>query len=336
MHACRLDRTWYSRRCGSDSCDTEERSDSSYVEFRADGALARRVHRNPDGSEWTSTCEYDASGRLAAIRAENGTEPAGIQLFEYDDAGRLARMIVSSKDGARRVAESYEYHAGGAKKTSYVDLAGLPPNTHIGWAVEGSDSSYSARGAATVTTLYNARECPTEMLFHDREGRTLSRVEFRRDAAGNLVEEAQTRMVDILPADLTASLGPAELEAMRAALGTLSEPVRQIHRYDEQGRRVESRTDIGRLGSTVRTMAYNERGDRIVEISEDLHREFRLERGRAPETPVSESASRSEARLLYEYDSRGNWTKRTIEGRGGTNEGFSVSSLERRTISYFD
>jgi len=51
VHSCRLQRTWYSRQCGADACDTEERGDTSLLEFRADGALVRRSHHNPDGSE---------------------------------------------------------------------------------------------------------------------------------------------------------------------------------------------------------------------------------------------------------------------------------------------
>jgi hypothetical protein len=45
---------------------------------------------------------------------------------------------------------------------------------------------------------------------------------------------------------------------------------------------------------------------------------------------------RSEARFRYEYDAHGNWVMKTIEGRGGTDEGFTLSSVELRTICYFE
>ena len=64
VRTCRLQRTWYSRRCVGDACETEERSDITTLEFRVDGSLARRWHHNPDGSDWTATYEYNDTGRL--------------------------------------------------------------------------------------------------------------------------------------------------------------------------------------------------------------------------------------------------------------------------------
>ena len=43
------------------------------------------------------------------------------------------------------------------------------------WGVEGSDCGYSAPGAAALTTLHDIRDQPTEVLFHDKNGRMLSR-----------------------------------------------------------------------------------------------------------------------------------------------------------------
>jgi YD repeat-containing protein len=78
VHTCRIQRTGYLRRCGpnsseGDACETEERTDVTSLQFRPDGFLAVQRHQNPDGSEWTTTNEYDDAGRLTSMRNENGT-----------------------------------------------------------------------------------------------------------------------------------------------------------------------------------------------------------------------------------------------------------------------
>ena len=115
VQSCRLQRTWYTRLCGADNCETEERGDITTLEFRRDGCLGRQWHHNPDSSEWTTTYEYDGTGRLISTRTENALGIIHIQLYEYDAVGRLVRKIARSTDSGDRIAESYEYDAGGRK-----------------------------------------------------------------------------------------------------------------------------------------------------------------------------------------------------------------------------
>jgi YD repeat-containing protein len=330
VRSCRIERTWYFRCCGQDACETEERSDASSLQFRADGSLARQGHKNPDGSEWTSTHQYDDQGRLLMVVGE-----FGLQVYDYDDAGRAIRRRDRSKDGTERIAESYSYDAAGRKtKTFYVDLAAQRPNTHYAWGVEGSDTHYSAPGAATLTTSYDECEHPTELLFHDVAGRLVSRVEFRYDQAGCLVEEAQTHFAETLPTEMMAQMNPAQMATARALFGAAGEPIRRLHWYDERGRRIETRSKIGPLGEDRRTAAYNEHGDQIEEVFEHTEREYGMdEQGQLSERPTKE-VTRSEARFRYEYDAHGNWVEKVIEGRGREDEDFTVSSVERRTLSY--
>jgi hypothetical protein len=178
VQSCRLQRTWYARGCGADLCETEERGDTTLVEFHPNGALARRWHRNPDGSEWTS--------------------------------------------------------------------------------------------------VYGA-------LF----------------GAG---------------------------------------PARRLHRYDARGHRIETHTWMfGGLGRDSRTMTYNDHGDQIEEISEHEQRDFNIDdQVGLSDSPAREKVSRSEARFHDDYDARGNWIKKAIEARGGTDGEFFVSSIEHRTLAYDD
>jgi len=336
VQSCRLERTWFSRRCGAEACETEEHADMSIVEFRPDGSLARQWHRNPDGSEWTTTFQYDHTGRLLNVQEENSSGLVSLQIYEYDTSGRLARLIARAKDGCERVAETYAYDTAGRKeKTLYVDLTMQRPNIHTTWGVEGSDSSYSAPGAATLTTVYDEREHPTEMLFHDVQGRLLSRVELRYDEGGHLVEEAQSRAEETLPRELLAKLNAEQLETVRTLSG-VAEPIRQLHRYDEQGRRSETRSQFGPLGIHRKTVAYNDHGDQSEEVFEHETRGYRIdEQGRLSERPTKESVRRSEARFRYNYDTHGNWVEKVIEGRGGVDQEFTLSSIERRMLAYY-
>lgn len=333
VRSCRNERTLYSRRCGAEACETEERSFATVAEFHPNGALARQWHLNPDGSEWTSSYEYDYEGRMLALRTEDEA-----RVYEYDSAGRLARGITRGKDGSERVTESYSYDsAGRKKKTLHVDLAAQRPGAGYFWAVEGTDSSYSAPGTATVTTVFDDRDRPVGLLLADVEDRFLTQVEFRYDEAGNLVEEATTNTEQTLPPAWVKEMTPAQLETMRALLGIAGEPVRRLHRYDQHGRRIETRSPTGPLGENRKTVTYNELGDQAEEIVESTYFERGFDQeGRFSDQPTSEKVTRTEARFLYDYDNRGNWVKRVIEGRGAPEQDFTESSAELRTLANYD
>ena len=200
-------------------CDVEERGNTTTVEFRFDGNLSRRLHHNPDGSEWTSTYEYDDSGRLIQMRTETADGVANRCFYEYDNADRLLRVL--NRNGAGdRIVETYEYGTSGCKsKTLHVGVAAQRSDTHYSWGVEGTDSAYSARGATNVMTTYNHRDQPTQLSFRDLGGRELSRVDFRYDDAGRLVEEAQTNSEEVLPPEMIVALNPAQLQAVRGLFG---------------------------------------------------------------------------------------------------------------------
>jgi hypothetical protein len=241
---CRLQRTWCSRGCDGDRCETEERGDTTIIEFREDGSLTWRRHRNPDESEWTSTYEHDGAGRIVNVRTEYPAGRVDFQRHEYDSAGRLIRIVEQSPDGSARIAESYEYDATGRKtKSIHVDLKMQIPNTMYSWGVDGTDCFYSAPGAAILTISHNTGDQPTELLFHDENGRTVSRVVFVYDEMSHLVEEAQTMVVDAFPSEMLAEMSSAQLEALRTLYGAgLS---RRVHRYDAQRtQNRDSRLDV--------------------------------------------------------------------------------------------
>ena len=334
VHTCRLERTWHFMHCGTAACEPETSGDVSTVEFRPDGALARRWHQNPDGSEWTSTYEYDASGHLLAVLTQNPAGQANREIHEYDDLGRLTRRIARDAEGRERVVERYEYPSEGRQaKILHVDPQGP---TISGWGVEGAVGIFSAPGAATVTKIYE-REHPVEVLFHDAAGVLLSRIDFRYDEAGNLVEEAQSRLAFPFAAETESQMSAAQLETIRAMFGGGGHPLRQLHRYDAVGNRIESISELGLLGQYRRLSTYNSHGDQISEINEDEHREYGIsDTGELSESAIKETRTRSEARFQYQYDAQGNWIEKIIEGRAGENKDFRLSSTESRLLTYQD
>jgi YD repeat-containing protein len=128
-----LERTWrfWKRGSGeSDACELTESGDHSIVEFLPDGAISRRWHHNPDGSEWTAVHAYDAAGRLISMHDESAGQ-SHLRLHEYDDAGRLACEISRDAGGNERTVESYSYDSEGRKtKTHFVDLTAQRPDTN--------------------------------------------------------------------------------------------------------------------------------------------------------------------------------------------------------------
>lgn len=325
--------TTYTRQCGAAACTTKQHVRVSRAEFRLDGAPERDWQRNADGREWSTSYEYDPAGRLTRTRFEDGEGVAGLRTFEYDSAGRITRVLARARDTAERVQETYEYDEAGRKtKSLHVDISAQRPNTTYVWGVENSDAAYGAPGAATITTTYDYHDRPTAMLFHDAAGLLLSRVEFRYDGAGNLIEEEQIRENSNLSPEMLAHLNPAQADAVRKLL----ENSRRCHRYDDQGRRIETIANMGAMSKDRKTTSYNERGDRAEEVSEDEHQEYGIaDNGELSAKPDSRKTSRAEYRFRYEYDARGNWIVKTGESRFEAEGEFTVFSVERRVLAYY-
>ena len=259
-------------------------------------------------------------------------------IYEYDAEGRLQRIIRRHADGRERIAETYEYSTDGLKqKTQHPEIPEQVGCGAIHWTVEGTDVSYSADGAAAIVLRYDHREQPVEATFMGRDGRILTRVSLTYDERGLLVDETQTILEVVLPEEALAQIPASEREKLQAMFGGGRVQAHRVHRYDADGRRIETTsTMFGGLGEDRRTWDYNERGDRIQEIDESTHQSGSLdENGRLVDDAGSPKTTRSEARFLYDYDSHGNWVKKVVEGRSDPNADFRVSTIETREIEYY-
>src|SRR5262245_29433566 len=182
----------------------------------------------------------------------------------------------------------------------------------------------SPTGATNITSIYDERGRPVGHLFHDSKGELVSRIDFRYDERGNLVEEVCAQQK--LPPEMIVAFNPEQLEAVRMLF-----TFRRHHRYDEQNRRVETLSNMAPKDLDREISAYNEHDDVISKISESSHSEYDFgEDGGLTPKPDSTRSNRSEAQFRYQYDPLGNWIEKIVENPGGP-----ISSIERRTISYF-
>lgn len=127
---------------------------------------------------------------------------------------------------------------------------------------------------------------------------------------------------------------PAQLETIRSLLGG---SIRRFHKYDDHGSRIETRLQFGPVGSDRTTMTYNDRGDMVHQFNEHESREYAMNsEGQFGEAPAKETVHRSETRIHYDYDDRGNWVNKIVESRLLPDEDSTVTNTERRTIEYYD
>lgn len=325
---CQLHRTWYSRGCGTDACQTEERNDMTVVEFRPDGSVERRWYKNPppNSSEWTNFYEYNDRNQLTIERVEQGEMISTTKLYEYDSAGRISQIIMPDKSGQQRVAETYTYDADGRKKK----IVHIDPELSSGdcrriFGVDGTDAAFTSPGATSITSIYDEHGRPTGHLFHNSGGELITHVDLRYDERGNLVEEVCSQQK--LPPEILAHASPEQLEVIRMLF-----IFRRHHRYDEQNRRIETSSNMAPNDFDRETLAYNDHGDLITTISESSHTEYAFgEEGTLTPKPDSTRSHRSETQFRYQYDPNGNWIEKISETPGGP-----IWSVERRTISYFE
>jgi YD repeat-containing protein len=303
VHTCQVERT---------DCQAEESRDSTTLEFRPDGAIAHRMHRNPDGASFAWT-------------------------YEYDDAGRLINVFARSQSDPEQLTETHRYdHAGHKTKTLHLQPSQQNPKAIFCYGVECTDCSYSAPGTSKVVTHFDNRQRPAELLFLDGDEHVRSRVEFRYNKDGMLVEETQQALAELLPPELRAKFNETQLAAIRKLLGGAPGPSQRTHRYDNHGRRVETHSRMGQLGEDKDTVTYNDRGDPIAEVHERTEREYGMDdQGQLSETPVKERSTWSETCIHYDYDAQGNWVLKTVESRSAPDQDFIRLSFEQRVLDYF-
>jgi hypothetical protein len=300
--------------------------------FRPNGTLDETSGLNPDGTLARRKCLYDEAGRLIEIQAWLDETLEWQTLYSYDDAGRHLRTASVSQDGSRKETEASTYDSAGRRTT--VRFLGSGASAY---AIEGSEIGYSAPGATTITTLYQANDLPVEVLFHNVQNVLVRRVSFTRNSDGKLLsEECPFGEQDVL--GILDKQADQSAEAREQLAGIIEKVfgsgfTGSNYAYDERGRVRLRITRMGMLMAERTTFSYDEHDNPIEQTTVHEGCEFDAdERGEL--RPQNEKLDTQHTRFEYQYDGEGNWTERVVWSRLEPNPNFQRSNVERREISY--
>lgn len=312
---------------------TEQPWFSHTVTFNQDGWLIEQVNRTPDGSEWRTANDYSDSGRLLATRT---FDPSGALSGEvryiYVDEGRLVAEQHVTRDGKVTTPTTYAYDgAGGKVRIQELDFSG-EANVMIG--IEGTSTSISAGEAKRVESRYDNRGEAIEVKVFNTDGALVSGVEITRDALGNPLEEMQCAG-DVVPFGPCASdsCSTEEMAALTeeqkaefvAEIARMFSPgtamSKHTHRYNGEGRLIESKLTMMGMEASRQTFAYEEAGNKSEEVSYN-----------------EDGTLGSKAVFAGEYDEHGNWTKELVSTASSWDAEFGLSTpahVTRRIITYW-
>jgi YD repeat-containing protein len=330
------------RGCRPDGCDLEpqERNHWTCTRYHRDGRTTEIQYHYPGGRESTSSFTYDEAGRLLEMDTRDAAGAISKSIYSYDGSGRPLRVVVRTADGTERTVRSFSYDDQHKTKTEYLPSSPGEGGLDVMYSMEGSDAAVPAPGATSMTTVYDGQGRPVETVFHDSQQRALCWLKLGYDEAGRMTEETlYAESEETLPAEMLAQLNPAQLQSVKAVfgLGGGRERCKRVHRYDEEGRRIETVEFLGGRSFERRTMAYNQHGDlseqgvfrTFKELSIDD--QGRIVKGGEPSTNETPA---SEVHFTYQYDEHGNWIERLVASRSQPDQPFVECSLERRSLTY--
>jgi hypothetical protein len=313
--------------------------------FRSDGTVSTSDTHNPDGSIAHSRWLYDDAGRVAESNFWMNDGPIDRTVYFYDEAGRHIRTMQLNRDGTQTVLEVCSYDADGWKtKLRFLfpcePDSGCKPGNACGastrYGIEGTDTAYGAPGATTMTIMYDERNLPAKVLFHDANHHPLTCVTFQRDSAGRLLSEEMQQGERSPFQDIMDQAPPERREQLAAMFKqVLGETVSNTtYAYDAEGRLVKREQRMGGLGGDSTTYRYDAHDDPVEETVE-----YRSREGSLDETGnVHYSSDRvivQHNRFEYRYDAHMNWTERIVSFRPESEPDFQRSNIERRAITYY-
>ncbi len=310
------------------------------LRFRPDGKLKESEFHNPDGSIARSSYIYDEAGRLIETRFRRVGEITGTSMYySYDTQGRPIRTESADEKGTRTELETYHYDPSG-RKTKIQFMPKHEDTAGVSYDI-GASMMLSAAAAATMTTSYDDRDQPTEVLAHDATHNLLQRMISTYDSDGRLVKEEVRRGAGhVFPGmeDAAKSLSPEDRERMHAIVEKFFSQdnafATTTYAYDQKGRRTDKTVRMSILSDEHTTYRFDDHDNPIEEVTEGSNRDMSLD----PEGNVQSSQEDSihqHTRYSYTYDSRGNWTERVVWIIFPPDKDFRRSNVERRQITYY-
>ena len=272
---------------------------------------------------------------VAEFAAKDGKNVEGahmpVQTVTYDARGNRIKRVDYNRDGSVAQTIVYTYDAEG-RSTGYEDYTpGLDtPRKHV-YVLDqnGKRTGYkmiqptgSAADESYVYKYDSKGNKIGEELYHKKA--LISRNENAYDRQGRLISQIIYNPDDTVAAKITNSFTPdgKPLERTRHDGDLLTYRVR--YKYDDKGRLVELET----VGSYVETDSSADgyvTGKVIYVYKGKDHPKEALTYN--PDGSLRE-------RLVFDYDSRGNWTKRTRRVPGTTSKKEVPAQIEYRTITY--
>jgi hypothetical protein len=307
---------------------TEKPSQREELTFSPQGNLAENVSQFQDGPKQRSTNVYDEAGRLREIRFHNSDGTQSSLPMKYDLHGQPIRfganVTYSSENGRKIKTEVFEAKAPG------VDRA-------VGFENSPSQATFwNTVNAAVAATFFDGTGRPAEMVLYDGEHVKIYKLVRTYDERGRVTsEECQT----LSPRVFTSQQGtqgevmPEEMAQLFARI--LSQgPMRVTYKYDDQDRVIEQAQATGLFGYERTVSVYNEHGDLSKHQTYSTRADIPVdEEGDVLRPPPAPERLESEMGVSYEYDSRGNWTRKKTATLHLSK--FRWESVETRSITYY-
>jgi hypothetical protein len=294
-----------------------------------------------EGTEGT-TYSYDDEGKLLSVAIHNNSR-SEVYKYSYGDNGRLT-SIANTTDASDRIDVVYEAQ-GGRTLTQRADNSRIPRDTIPGFVgtsqvmqiltdspmsfflLHGLSDSPDGSGKA----VWNDHDQLTELQSYDAHGELVHRLILTYDSRGRVIEAKS--VAENLKSQMLAQISDPRLPAEEkqkiqsiplSCMDELSQSSAS-YTYDSEGHVKEERYMRGKriVGHVERS--YNEHGD-LASVST-----IDVDNNRAEDRPEPQT------RYDYQYDSYGNWTRKTEKTVIVSSDGTQTSEhvTKHRKLSYW-
>ena len=297
--------------------------------FSPQGNLLEDVSQYQGVRIQRSTRVYDETGRLREIKWHNSDGTEGGTEMKYDQQGQPvqygANVTYSSANGRKVKTEVFDAQTPGVDRS-------------FSFGESPSQASWMIGSAAVASTFYNEKGRPAEIVFYDEEHVQISKLVRTYDDRGRVASEEQQT---ISPRAFTGqrdtqgqgvSKDAAELFAR--IFSKDGSPMRLTFKYDDQDRVVEQTHEMGLFGYEKTVSFYNEHGDLRKQQNYSTHQgDIPVdEEGNILAPPPAPEKFQGETEVSYQYDNRGNWTRKKISTLHDLASHWE--SIEKRSITY--
>jgi YD repeat-containing protein len=297
--------------------------------FSPQGSVLEDVSQYQDGRIQRFTYYYDEAGRLREIKWRNSDGTQGGLEVKYDQHGQPIQTgtnVIYSSENGRKV------------KTEVFDAP--TPGVSRAFAIEegASRASWAIGNAALASTFYDGMGRPAEVVFYDEEHVQISKLLRTYDERGRVTsEEHQT----ISPRAFAGQQGtqgegmPQGVAELFARIFSKESPMLITFQYDDQDRVIEQTQHMGLFGYEKTVSFYNDHGDLTKQRSYSTHQgDIPVdEEGNIVSPPPVPERLQSETDFSYEYDERGNWTRKKISTLHYPESRWET--VEERSITYY-